>query len=341
MPLTRENILKALTTVADPWSKSDVVSAGRISGVTVKDGKAGFLIDMPKGTEAQAERLRAACEAAVSALPGILSVTAVPTAHQAPSMPAVPAPVEGVKRLIAVASGKGGVGKSTSAVQLAQAFMRLGKRAGLLDADIYGPSMPRMLGLMGAGQPEIEGGKMLPPVARGISCMSVEFLFQGQAAVLRGPIISKTLSQLLRATRWQQGGAPLDMLLVDMPPGTGDVLLSLAQNAPLDGALIVTTPQDVAVADARKAAVAFQKLRVPILGIIENMSWFEAGGTRHALFGEGGGAALAREFGVPLLAQVPLEPSLREAGDRGMAADQGIAADAYQKAAMNILKAMH
>lgn len=228
------------------------------------------------------------------------------------------APLPHVGRVLAVASGKGGVGKSTVTVNLAHALTARSQRVGILDADIYGPSIPRMLGLETRLRPETAEGAMLPPVAYGIRAMSIALLMGDQAAVLRAPMITKALGQLLRGTRWGTADAPLDTLLIDLPPGTGDVHLSLAQSVPINGALIVTTPQMISVIDAEKSAVMFEKLSVPILGIVENMSGFtDASGTLHQLFGEGGGAALAQQFNTPLLAQLPLDPALRDAADRG------------------------
>jgi len=223
------------------------------------------------------------------------------------------APLPGVKKIIAVASGKGGVGKSTVAVNLALAFAAQGKRVGLLDADIYGPSIPHMMGI--AKSPEMHDGKMTPLENHGVACMSIGFIID-QAAILRGPMITKALNQLLRLTRWGTDAAPLDVLLVDMPPGTGDIHLSMVQQAPVDGTIIVTTPQQVAVIDAKKCAEMFQKVNVPILGVIENM--------RGELFGNGGGEALAKEIGVPLLGNVPADAKIREASDNGKPCGQPI-----------------
>ncbi len=214
-------------------------------------------------------------------------------------------PVEGVRKIIAVASGKGGVGKSTVSAMLALAAAANGKRAGLLDADIYGPSVPRLMGLTQVPQPEIENGKMVPLSARGIQCMSMGFITGDAPAILRGPMISKTLHQLLRGSAWDN----LDVLFVDMPPGTGDIHLSMAQAAPLDGAIIVTTPQAVALDDARKCALMFSKVGIPVLGVVENMSG--------EVFGHGGGAMLAEERGVKLLGEIPLDARIRESGDAG------------------------
>lgn len=223
-----------------------------------------------------------------------------------------------VGRVVAVASGKGGVGKSTVTVNLAHALSARGERVGILDADIYGPSIPRMLGLETRLKPEYVDGAMIPPVAYGIPAMSIALLMD-EAAVMRAPMVTKALAQLLRGTRWGTAEAPLDTLLIDLPPGTGDVHLSLAQSVPIDGAILVTTPQTIAVMDAEKSAVMFEKLRIPIWGVVENMSSFtDPSGVQHALFGEGGGQALADRFRVPLLAQVPLDPALRDAADRGL-----------------------
>ena len=227
-------------------------------------------------------------------------------------------PLPHVTRILAVASGKGGVGKSTVTTNLAHALAAAGKRVGILDADIYGPSIPRMLGLETYLKPEIADGQMLPPTAHGIRAMSMALITGDDAAVLRAPMITKALVQFLRLTRWGDAAHPCDILLVDLPPGTGDVTLSLAQNAKLDGLLLVTTPQDVAVIDADKCAQAFGKLGVPLLGVVENMSHFiTPTGESLALFGAGGGAQLAEKYGSRLLAQLPLDPALGRAGDGG------------------------
>lgn len=336
----KDEILAALHTVRNPGTQQSVVEAGMVSGLTVHSNAVSFVITVARAGQAESLPLREACERAVRTVPGVVTVTAVLTAESAPNIPAphtIPAPhsgsaaetprakaqwnltpVAGVARILAVASGKGGVGKSTTAVNLAFALQSLGWKIGLLDADIYGPSLPKMLGL--AGQPEIKDGKMLPPLRCGVACMSLGLITGEEAAILRGPMISKTLAQLLRSTRWDAGGAPLDLLVIDMPPGTGDVPLSLAQQVALDGAIIVTTPQEVATMDARKSLQAFEKMGVPVMGVIENMSWFEdpAGGVRHALFGEGGGKKLAQSMKVDFLGEIPLIPAI------GIGADTGI-----------------
>ncbi len=293
--------------------------------------------------------LRDACEKIVAGLNGVESVTAVLTAQNSQAIAPKPesgynqpreraqwnlTPVENVKNIIAIASGKGGVGKSTTAVNLALAFAALGKNTGLLDADIYGPSIPRMLAL--SGQPKIADEKMLPHERYGIKTNSMGFITGDEAAILRGPMISKTLHQLLRMTLWGTSKKPLDYLFVDMPPGTGDIHLSMAQQVPLSGAIIVTTPQEVAIMDARKCAKMFIKTGVKILGVIENMSYFvDAAGNKINIFGEGGGKKLAEEFNVPFLGSIPLEPKLREASDSGMKYD-GAVAEIYKTIAKQL-----
>ena len=221
-------------------------------------------------------------------------------------------PINGVERIVAIASGKGGVGKSTTTIMLAHALKAQGQPISILDADIYGPSIPRMLNLQ--GQPELEEGLMIPPSNHGIACNSMGFLLpDNAAAVWRGPMVTKALAKLARGTKWNSA-----KLLVDFPPGTGDVQLSMAQQVPLDGVILVTTPQAVALADARRAADMFTKVNIPILGVIENMSWYEdESGNKHALFGQGGGQQLADELKVPLLAQIPQLPALVAAMDGG------------------------
>ncbi len=336
----RKNVEDRLRRVIDRDSGKDVVSAGIISGIVVRDHKVGFVITIDAKDKERKAWLREACEAEVANMPGVESVTAVMAAErQAPARAQAPetrkpvvwntTPLEHVKRVVAIASGKGGVGKSTLTVNLAQALIRQGQHVGILDADIYGPSIPRMLAL--SGQPHIAESHMLPLIAHGIKCMSMGFITGEQAAILRGPMISKTLHQLLRSTRWGSEAEPLDTLLVDMPPGTGDIHLSMAQQVPLTGVIIVTTPQQVAVIDARKALHMFVKLGVPVLGVIENMS----GG----LFGSGGGKMLAEEAGVPFLGEIALDAAIVEASDSGILY-QGTEVMHYQAVAEKLFQAM-
>jgi len=322
-PITEEMIKDALGRVTD---------IRMISAIVIRGGKVGFVITIDPKDKYAMEQVRETCEREVKKIPGVEAVTAVLTAQN--SQPIAPGtsgytqpreraqwnltPVENIKKVIAVASGKGGVGKSTTAVNLALALQALGKKVGLLDADIYGPSIPHMLGL--SGQPEIKDGKMIPLVGHGIECMSMAFITGDEAAILRGPMISKTLHQLLRMTRWNA----LDILLIDMPPGTGDIHISMAQQVPLAGAIIVTTPQDVAILDARKALKMFVKVHVPVLGVIENMSG--------AIFGSGGGKKLAEEMGVPFLGEIPMDGAICSAADSG-AAYSGNEMEAYRRIA--------
>ena len=341
--LTSSDIKNALSNVIDPDSGSDVISAGLISGIVLRDGKAGFIITVAPGDTDEKQKLREACEQAVLALDGISGVTAVLTAHNDQPIPPRPqsgydkpreraqwnlTPLEHVRRVIAVASGKGGVGKSTTTVNLALALQAQGQRVGILDADIYGPSIPRMLGLpTQQNQPEIIDNKMQPLLAHGIACMSMGFITGDEAAILRGPMISKALQQMLRMTRWATADAPMDTLLVDMPPGTGDIHLSMVQQVPLSGAIIVTTPQAVATIDAKKCLMMFQKVNVPILGVVENMS----GG----MFGSGGGSKLATECSAPFLGAIAMEAGICETADNGQAY-AGAAANDYSAIAKKL-----
>lgn len=230
------------------------------------------------------------------------------------------APIDGIKRIVAVASAKGGVGKSTVAVNLAVAFAKQGMRVGLLDADIYGPSVPTMLNTTETSPETDENGKLIPAEAYGVQTLSIGYLTDPDAPMIwRGPIVQSAISQMLKDAVWGSKKQPLDVLILDTPPGTGDAQLALAQKVPITAALLVTTPQEVALADVRRGAAMFAKTHVPVLGIVETMSWFEdASGERHYIMGEGGGVEIARDLGLPLLAQIPLLPSIREGGDSGV-----------------------
>jgi len=342
-PVTKEEVLQALRSVIDTDSGKDVVSTGLIQGLVIRENHIGFSIEVDPARGAQKEPLRKECENAVRKIPGVLSVTAVLTAHRgqqamqnhghdnphehhnhnygastaAPSQPSGktgPLQIPGVKAIIAVASGKGGVGKSTIAVNLALALAKLGKRVGLLDADIYGPSIPRMLGIR--DKPEARGKKLLPMENWGIKTMSIGFLVEEAAPVIwRGPMVQSALTQMMMDVEWGE----LDVLVVDMPPGTGDAQLTMAQRVPLAGAVIVSTPQDIALIDARKGAAMFTKTHVPILGVVENMAYFVSPGSgeKSYIFGQGGARRLAAELGADFLGEVPLYQSVRETSDAG------------------------
>jgi ATP-binding protein involved in chromosome partitioning len=328
-------VMNALRGIQDPDQGQDVVSLNMITGLVVKDGNVGFAIEVEAERGPKLEPLRKACEDAVDALPGVLSVTAVLTAeHQqgatpAPAAPQAPAPggpahgrtpaptpnpMPGVGAIIAVASGKGGVGKSTVAVNLAVALAQTGKRVGLLDADIYGPSIPRMLGI--DRKPSTKDDMMMPLENHGIVCMSIGFLLDPDTPTIwRGPMVIGALEQLLRDVAWGE----LDFLIVDMPPGTGDVQLSMSQRVPLAGAVIVSTPQDVALGDARKGLNMFRRTEVPILGLVENMSYFVCPkcDERTEIFGHGGARQTAAEMNAPFLGELPLNAAIRETSDAG------------------------
>jgi ATP-binding protein involved in chromosome partitioning len=318
---SREDILAALGRIVDSGSGRNVVEAGLVQGLVLRDGHVGFALEVPAARGRSAEPLRKAAEDAVSALPGILSVTAVLTAHSesaparhAPHAPQPAAGIEGVAAVVAVASGKGGVGKSTVAVNLALGLSKLGLKVGLLDADIYGPSVPRLLDIK--EKPESDGHKLKPIEKLGIKAMSMGFMVkEDEPMIWRGPMVQSALTQMMNDVAW----APLDVLVIDMPPGTGDAQLTIAQRVPLKGAVIVSTPQDIALIDARKAIAMFRKTQVPILGIVENMSVFvcpECGHESH-IFGHGGARATAEELGAPFLGEIPLVPSIRETSDLG------------------------
>ncbi len=326
-------VLAALKSITDPDRGGDIVSLGMLSGLVVRDGHVAFSIEVDPKRGAQAEPVRHAAEKAVEALPGVLSVTAVLTAHRAAPQAAAPAPkgghghghahgpaeqkplVPGVKFIVAVASGKGGVGKSTTSVNLALALAANGRKVGLLDADIYGPSMPRMMGI--AGRPNSPDGKRLEPMENfGVKVMSMGFLVAEDTPMIwRGPMVMSALQQMLRDVNWGE----LDVLVVDMPPGTGDAQLTMAQQVPLAGAVIVSTPQDIALLDARKGLNMFRRVDVPVLGIIENMSYFCCPncGHRTDIFSHGGARKEADDLGMEFLGEIPLHLSIRETSDQG------------------------
>jgi ATP-binding protein involved in chromosome partitioning len=343
-PGLEQRVRAALDAVKDPVSGKGLITSGRVSGLVVRpDGKVGFVIETAAG--ASDEPLRKAAEAAAARAPGVSTVTAVLTAEattgarSVPATPAsrpVPAPPPGqtpivrpARGIIAVASAKGGVGKSTVAVNLAVAAARSGLRVGLLDADVFGPSLPTMLGTVGV-KPDVKGKRMQPVMAHGLASMSIGYLVDpDQAVVWRGPMVMSAVSQLITDTDW----GDLDLLFIDTPPGTGEVQLTLVQKLPLDGAVIVSTPQEVALADVRRGVGMFRKTAVPVLGVIENMAWFEQpDGSRAYIFGKGGAERTAAELGVPFLGALPILPALREGGDAGVPAATGAssAAEAFR-----------
>ena len=322
-------VIAALDAILDPKTGRGLVSAGLVQGLVVAEDRAGFAMEVARRDVALYAPVREAAEAALKALPGMSRVSVVLTAESAPAAPPrrtaslskdavdqgrpkAPVPTSRpahVRRVLAVASGKGGVGKSTVAVNLAAALSARGLSVGLLDADVYGPSLPTMLGV--SGQPSFADNQMVPNEAHGLKVMSIGFLTgRTEAMVWRGPMASQAIKQMLGQTRWGTEGRPLDVLVVDMPPGTGDVQLTLVQNTPMDGVVIVSTPQEVALADARRAHTLFTQVEVPVLGLIENMSG--------PVFGEGGAQAEAARLGVDFLGALPLDAALREGGDAGL-----------------------
>ncbi|MBB3608474.1 Mrp/NBP35 family ATP-binding protein [Rhizobium sp. BK602] len=361
--ITKEQVLETLKTVRGPDLEHNIVELGMVSDVFISDAKVYFSITVPADRAKELEPMRLAAERVIKDMPGVkgalVALTAdkkagAPTPRPAPAQPHAhshshaPAPqqqpraakigVPGIGAIIAVASGKGGVGKSTTAVNLALGLLANGLRVGILDADIYGPSMPRLLKI--SGRPTQIDGRIINPMENyGLKVMSMGFLVEEETAMIwRGPMVQSALLQMLREVAWGE----LDVLVVDMPPGTGDAQLTMAQQVPLAGAVIVSTPQDLALIDARKGLNMFRKVEVPVLGIVENMSYFIAPdtGARYDIFGHGGARKEAERIGVPFLGEVPLTMGIRETSDAGtplVASDPGgVVAGIYRDIAAKV-----
>jgi ATP-binding protein involved in chromosome partitioning len=336
-----ETLREALREIKDPASGRDIVAAGLVEGIEVRGGLVQVALLTDRAHAAAMEPVRRAVEQALGRQPGVSNATAVLTAHKGPAPPREPAAaapaghkpallLPEVKAIVAVASGKGGVGKSTVAVNLAVALARRGVATGLLDADIYGPSLPRMLGV--SRRPEVQAERMIPPEAWGLKCMSIGFLVEEETPMIwRGPMVMGALEQMMGQVDW----GPLDVLVVDMPPGTGDAQLTMAQRVALTGAVIVSTPQDIALIDARRGVRMFERVRVPVLGLVENMSFFCCPncGHRAEIFGHGGARLEAQRLRTEFLGEVPLLLDIRTASDAGTpiaaAAPDGAAAQAF------------
>jgi ATP-binding protein involved in chromosome partitioning len=314
--LDRTDVENALKHIEDPHIGSDLVSSRSVRNITVAGGAVSVEIVLGYPAKSWADELAAAVRSALQGLQGVESVDVkVSWNIISHTVQKGVKPLEGVRNMIAVASGKGGVGKSTVAVNLALALSAEGARVGLLDADIYGPSQPRMLGI--TGKPESRDGKSMEPLTRyGLQAMSIGFLIDEETPMIwRGPMVTQALEQMLKETHWEE----LDYLVIDLPPGTGDTQLTLAQRVPVTGAVIVTTPQDIALLDARKAYKMFEKVEIPVLGVVENMSTHicsKCGHEEH-IFGEGGGRSMAEQYGVPFLGDIPLDMQIRVDADGG------------------------
>jgi len=365
--VTKEQVLETLKTVRGPDLDHNIVELGMVSDVFISDGKVYFSITVPAERAKELEPLRQAAERVIKEMPGVKGALVALTADKKGASPTAPASrpaaphaghdhhghshapqaqqprsgkigVPGIGAIIAVASGKGGVGKSTTAVNLALGLLANGLKVGILDADIYGPSMPRLLKI--SGRPTQIDGRIINPMENyGLKVMSMGFLVDEETAMIwRGPMVQSALMQMLREVAWGE----LDVLVVDMPPGTGDAQLTMAQQVPLAGAVIVSTPQDLALIDARKGLNMFRKVEVPVLGIVENMSYFIAPdtGTRYDIFGHGGARKEAERIGVPFLGEVPLTMNIRETSDAGTplvaSEPNGIVAGIYKDIAAKV-----
>jgi ATP-binding protein involved in chromosome partitioning len=319
MPITpdRDAVLNALRAVVDPDLRRDIVTLGFVKDMAIAEGRVSFTIELTTPACPVKDQMRDQAAAVVQKLPGVtevaINMTASVRSATAPAAGRSPAP--GVKNVIAVGAGKGGVGKTTVAVNLALALARFGSRVGILDGDIYGPNVPLMLGM--SAQLTTDGERIVPAEKYGIQVVSIGFLTSDDAPVIwRGPMLHGAIQQFFREVAWKD----LDYLVVDMPPGTGDVALSLSQTVPVVGSIVVTTPQQVSLADSRRAVRMYQKLNIPTLGIVENMSYHTCPNCHHEsdIFGHGGGESLASAMGIPFLGRLPIYQPIREGGDAGV-----------------------
>jgi ATP-binding protein involved in chromosome partitioning len=317
MPLSDAAVLDALKVVQDPDLHRDIVSLGFVKDLTIDHGRVAFTIELTTPACPVKDQMRDQARAAVARLPGVAEVDVRMSARvrEAASPDAGRQPLPGVKNVIAVGAGKGGVGKTTVAVNLAIALAKCGSRVGIIDGDIYGPNVPIMLGLK--TQLTTDGQKIVPAEKYGLQVISMGFLTTDDAPIIwRGPMLHGALQQFFREVRW----AELDYLVIDMPPGTGDVALSLSQTVPVAGAIVVTTPQQVSLADSRRAVAMYKKLNIPPLGIVENMSYYVCPDCRHEadIFGRGGGETMAADLGVPFIGRIPIYQPIREGSDAGI-----------------------
>jgi ATP-binding protein involved in chromosome partitioning len=315
--LTVERVKAALATVMDPDLHQDIVSLGMISEIAIDSGKVHFKLTLTTPACPVKEKIEAECKEVVSALPGVKTVDLKSDASVANQrrLPGGREPVAGIRQIIAVTSGKGGVGKTTVAVNLAVALARLGAKVGLLDADVTGPNVPLMMGVDNY-EPTAKENMIVPAENYGVKVISMAFFVSKDTPIIwRGPMLDKAIRQFLRDVVWGE----LDYLIVDMPPGTGDAQLTMVQATQLSGGVIVTTPQDVALLDGRKGYAMFKQMEVPVLGFIENMSYFQPPNSqeRYEIFGHGGGKKLAEEYDVPFLGEIPLDTNVRQGGDDG------------------------
>ncbi len=313
--VTEQAVRGALATILDPDLHRDIVSLGFIKDLQIEGGKVSFTIELTTPACPVRKEMEEAARQAVAALPGVQQVEVAMTSRVTTARGRQSNYLPGVLNTVAVASGKGGVGKSTVAANLAVALMRTGARVGLMDADVYGPCVPKLMGAAGALQ-HTEGGKVIPPLAYGVKIMSMGFFLpKNDAVVWRGPMLHKMIQEFLGRVEWGE----LDYLVIDLPPGTGDAQLSLCQSVPLTGAVIVSTPQDVALEVATKAILMFKKLKVPILGIVENMSFYHCShcGQREDIFGHGGAREASERAEIPFLGEIPLDTRIRVTSDEG------------------------